>query len=94
MLECINNNDIECLKLIMEDDRTYLTSKICTHLLVECFERNYMSIANYIMKYDFDLDSDIFENFLETNRPFTTKQLSNLNKILNTKLICCIINDQ
>jgi hypothetical protein len=93
MLECIKNRDLVSLKEIMEDEETYLTSKICTKLLIECFERNYMSIASYIIQYDFDLDSDIFENYLENNRPFTQKQLDNLNKLLGVKFICCMVNN-
>ncbi len=92
MLECIKKHDLNCLKEIMEDGETYLTAKICTRLLVECFEKNYMSLASYIIQYDFDLDSDIFENYLENNRPFTQKQLTNLNKLLTTKFICCMIS--
>jgi len=91
MLMCIKNNDLECLKLIMEDDKTYLTNKICTILLVECLKKNYINFLKYIIKYDFDLDADIFENYLEENRPFTEKQINNLNKILS-KFLCCLIN--
>lgn len=92
MINCINNNDLDCLKAIMEDDETFLTNKICTQLLVACLEENQIVIANYITKYDFDLDAKIFENYLELNRPFTEKQITNLNKILSKFYICCLIN--
>ncbi len=92
MIDCIKRNDLECLKTIMENDETYLTSKICTMLLVECLKNNNILIANYIIKYEFDLESDIFENYLESNRPFTQKQITNLNKLLNKFYICCMVN--
>ena len=92
MLKCIKNNDIECLKAIMEDDETYLTNKICTRLLVECLKDNRIVIANYIIKYEFDLDANIFENYLETSRPFTEKQITNLNRLLSKFYICCLVD--
>jgi len=91
MLECIRDNDIECLKIIMEDDNTYLTDKICTKLLVACLEQNRVPIANYIVKYDFDLDADIFEDYIERNSPFTDKKLKNLNNLLNKFDMCCLV---
>lgn len=93
MISCIKNNDIFHLKTIMEDDDTYLTDKICTKLLVECLEQNRISIANYIVKYEFDLDSEIFENYIEQNSPFTDKQIRNLNNLLSKFFICCLVNN-
>jgi uncharacterized protein with ParB-like and HNH nuclease domain len=92
LLECIENNDLESFKLIMEDDKTYLTNKICTRLLIESLEKNYTQISNYILKFAFDLDADLFEKYLEENRPFNERQIQNLNKILNKLYICCLVN--
>jgi chaperonin GroEL (HSP60 family) len=92
MLECIVKNNLECLKTIMEDDDTFLTNKICTQLLVKSLENKRSNISNYILQYVFDLDSEIFENFLERNRPFNEKQIENLNRILNKFYICCMVN--
>jgi hypothetical protein len=91
MIVCIRNNDIDCLKVIINDDDTYLTEKICTKLLVECLEHNRIAIANYIIRMDFDLDAAIFEDYIERNKPFTEKQVLNLNKILGKFLICCLV---
>ena len=92
MLECIKKNDLKCLKIIMEDEDTYLTGKICTQLLVKSLELSHLVIANYIIKYNFDLDAIIFQQYLETNSPFTEKQIVNLNKILSRFYICCMVD--
>lgn len=92
MIKCIDLNDLKCLKSIMENDDTYLTEKICTKLLVECLKQKRIAIANYIMNYDFDLDADIFESYIESKKSFTEKELINLNKIFNKKFICCLVN--
>lgn len=91
MITCIKNNDIECLREIMANDDTYLNDAICTKLLVESLEQNRIPIANYISKYGFDLDAEIFENYIKENRPFTEKQLKNLNRLLEKFFICCLI---
>jgi hypothetical protein len=91
MVTCIRNNDLACLKAIINDDNTYLTEKMCTKLLVECLEHNQIAIANYIVRMNFDLDADIFEDYIERNKPFTEKQVMNLNRILNKFMICCLV---
>jgi len=93
MLECIKNNDLECLKQIMEDSDTFLTNSVCTRLLIETFERNNIPMANYIIKYDFDLDGDLFDQYLDSNRPFSEKQIANLNRLLSRFYICCMVKD-
>jgi uncharacterized protein YjgD (DUF1641 family) len=92
MLLCIKNNDINCLQEIMENDDTYLTDKLCTRLLVECLKQKRIPMLKAIMRYDFDLDAVIFNNYLETNKPFTENQLKNINFILNNHFICCLVN--
>ena len=92
MLDCVKNNDLECLKNIMEDDDTYLTNKVCTRLLIESLERHHVAISNYILKYKFDLDAELFDAYIEANRPFTEKELNNLNRILEKFFICCLVN--
>ena len=94
MLECIRNNNLVCLKEIMEDEETYLTSKICTKILLECLKNDNIKISNYVLSYNFDLDAELFEKYIETNRPFSEKQIINLNKILEKFFICCLINTQ
>jgi hypothetical protein len=76
----------------MEDDETYLNNKICTRLLIESLKMRHINISNYILKYKFDLDAELFEEYLQTNRPFTEKELINLNKILSKFYICCLID--
>jgi hypothetical protein len=93
MIKYVHVGDLENLKKAMMADSTYLTDKICTKLLVVSLERNKVPIANYILKYEFDIDPDIFEEYLDSNRPFTSSQIKNLNLILNRFYICCLANN-
>ena len=65
MLTYIDNNDLASLENTMQSSDTHLTDKICTHLLIFSLEKKYIKIANYILKFEFDIDSDVFEKYLD-----------------------------
>jgi len=92
MIKCINNGDLECLKVVIKDPNVRLTGKILTILLVTGLEHNNIPICTYILRHSFEIDGEIFDKYLKLNRPFTEKQIRNLNAICNAKLICCLLD--
>lgn len=92
LLEYVKNNDKENLSKLMENEDTFLSDAICTELLVESLIHKHIQISNYILKYVFDLDSEVFDEYLEKHKPFSQVQINNLNKILDKFYICCLIS--
>lgn len=92
MLKYIENNDLESFVELMEENSS--DQILCTELLINSFQSNKIKICNYILKYmirsDFDLDAELFQDFVDENKPFDEKQLKNLNLICSKLMICCI----
>lgn len=92
LVEYIKNNDFQNFVSLLENNNIVLTPRICTILLVYSLKYKKYKFSNYILIYDFDLDSDTIEKYLQSKK-FNKKEIDILNKIFNNKLICCLIPD-